>query len=228
MTQTRGSTVGGEMKRVVALALLGLVGCGERAKPAGPPAAVAPPPERLTPVPAPPITVEDAVDTPACLGFERSGRWAYVLMTNYDPGIPEWYVMVPHESEFTTMVQTTDPEVAKRGFAPLVERLNAFIRESDLVACTTTKAGPEQRVEVTVRGVRTVISLDRGTLVIAPEGQERVVRPQTETTDIRLMAVYTAPTLPFVAIVMRDLYEGVVTADRLEWVRIDRAAPIAQ
>jgi hypothetical protein len=174
------------------------------------------------------ITVEATVDTPACLGFERSGRWGYLLLTNYDPGIPEWYVLVPHESEFTAMVSTTDPEEAKRGFAPLVERLNAFIRESDLVACETTKAGPEQRVEVTVRGIRTVISLDRGQLVIAPEGQAPVVRPQTETTDLRLVAVYTAPTLPFVAIAMRDLFEGVVTSERMEWIRIDRQTPIAQ
>src|SRR5688500_14435815 len=107
-------------RHVVALLLLGLAGgCGGASKPAPPPPPE--PPARAVPAPAPPITANAIVETPVCLGFLRHGGTAYVLTTNHDPSIPEWYVRVESvgagwDPDLGMMVQTTDPEVAKREF----------------------------------------------------------------------------------------------------------------
>jgi hypothetical protein len=227
-------------KYVVALSLLGLAveGCGERAVKAAPapaaidrrpaaaedrPAAAAllaygdePP---LSPVPpgpplprARPITSASLVNTPVCLGFQPNGEFAYVVATNNDPGIPEWYVTVElagvSGKEMQMLARTRSRKVAQAEFAALVKPINELIRDRKLVACTAAKRGRDGSLEATIQGTRTKISLDGDTLVIAPDGRPEVRLLQTEVTRLTLEAAYTAPTLPGLAIVLRDHVTG--------------------
>ena len=171
-----------------------------------------------------PITAAATVNTPVCLGFLPSGLFAYVLATNNDPGIPEWWLQLQIAGighEFSELARTSQKRQAQATFSALVVRINAFIREHRLVACTTAVARADGRFEAVVRGTRVTVSYDDGDLVVAPEGQPPVVRPQTEAEDLSLVAVYTAPTLPGIAVVLRDHIGCCMVAERTEWVVLE-------
>jgi len=224
-------------RHVIAVWLLVAAGgCGENAvqptaapmvrqsRPMVPPAATAEP----LPSPAPPITAEAMVSSPQCLGFSPTGNAAYVLVTHYDPGVPEWWIRVQAAGssgdELTLVAETPDKRKAQATFSTQVDRVNALIREGKLVACTAVVAGSNQSVETTVRGTRVRISYADGNLVVAPEGQPPIVRPQTEIVDLSLVAVYTAPRLPGLAVVLRDHISDVVIAERSEWFVLEGPA----
>jgi len=215
-------------KRIVAGLLLGLVaGASAAPSPPGPPRdpaegggallAIGDPPPRQPLPRARPITSSATVNTPVCLGFAPDGKAAYVLSTNNDPAIAEWYLMVRFVgdgvggAELTKLARTRSRRAARAAFAPLVRPINALIRDRKLVACETTRARPGKPLEVTVRGIRTRISVDGDTLIIAPAGRPRVTRVEGEAGRLTLAAAYTAPTLPGIVVMMQNhLGDGMV------------------
>jgi len=220
-------------RQVVAVLLLGLAAGAWAEKPVAAAPAVlaidAPPPPPPPPLPrARPITAAATVNTPVCLGFAPDGQSAYVLTTNNDPGIPEWYLQVQRVHDVGTshperqmLAKTRERAQAQARFAALVKPINALIRESKLVACTAVKVGQGRSVATTVGGIPTKISYADGNLVIAARGRAPVVRPETETVNLSLVAVYTVPRLPAVLVVLRDNIGGGFVVERAELVTLE-------